>query len=516
MAGNIAFIDRGGTCGFAVKAKNAQDAGAIGVIIANNVAGAVGQHGAATDPTVTIPVFLVSPDRRQRDPSEPRDRRERHAVQRRRHAAPASRRADRARASASSRTSRRRATTFSRRRPARPAPAWRRPPAARPSNATGFIADSQMLSLNGTSMAAPHVAGVMALLRQLHPDWSVEQLKALAMNTADARRDDAARRPRLPLRHRARRRRPRRRQQRGAVERRRVQRRRTRARSACRSTRAHRHGTATEVEEDSHRQRGATAGDLRSRRRHRRRRARDSTFGLPGGSSVTVPAHSAVEVRRADGGRCGADGSRARGERRRRRRPRPARWRRPRRTRTGTGSPRRPATSRSARAAASSCACRSTRRRVRPRRWPRAADRDRRRADRLDDDPAERDWRLHRHADAAADVHGHVQRRADRRRLAGHAVRAAGHQPASPLDPGVRRHSVRRRRVRADEQPDDVRRLDVGPVDHAVGHDGQHLHRHQQRRDLGSRSCSTATPARTAATCSATRPIRRTRSSTCV
>ena len=33
-------------------------------------------------------------------------------------------------------------------------------------------------------MASPHMAGVMALLRQTHPSWSVEELKALAMNTA--------------------------------------------------------------------------------------------------------------------------------------------------------------------------------------------------------------------------------------------------------------------------------------------------------------------------------------------
>ena len=39
-------------------------------------------------------------------------------------------------------------------------------------------------SMNGTSMAAPHIAGAMALLRKLHPTWTVEELKALIMNTA--------------------------------------------------------------------------------------------------------------------------------------------------------------------------------------------------------------------------------------------------------------------------------------------------------------------------------------------
>jgi subtilisin family serine protease len=49
-----------------------------------------------------------------------------------------------------------------------------------PDRLTGF----RGRSLNGTSMAAPHMAGVMALLKQTHPTWTVEELKALAMNTA--------------------------------------------------------------------------------------------------------------------------------------------------------------------------------------------------------------------------------------------------------------------------------------------------------------------------------------------
>ena len=48
----------------------------------------------------------------------------------------------------------------------------------------GFIADNQPLTIGGTSMAAPHIAGIMALLRQEHPDWTGEELKALVMNTA--------------------------------------------------------------------------------------------------------------------------------------------------------------------------------------------------------------------------------------------------------------------------------------------------------------------------------------------
>lgn len=39
-------------------------------------------------------------------------------------------------------------------------------------------------TFSGTSMATPFVAGAAALLRQLHPGWTVEEIKALLLNTA--------------------------------------------------------------------------------------------------------------------------------------------------------------------------------------------------------------------------------------------------------------------------------------------------------------------------------------------
>jgi hypothetical protein len=58
VAHNIALISRG-VCGFIVKVKNAQDAGAIGVIIADNVAAPISGLG-GLDPTITIPAVRVT------------------------------------------------------------------------------------------------------------------------------------------------------------------------------------------------------------------------------------------------------------------------------------------------------------------------------------------------------------------------------------------------------------------------------------------------------------------------
>ncbi len=57
--GKIAFMDRG-VCGFAVKAKNAQLNGAIGVIIGNNQGGTAVANMGGVDATVTIPSLSVT------------------------------------------------------------------------------------------------------------------------------------------------------------------------------------------------------------------------------------------------------------------------------------------------------------------------------------------------------------------------------------------------------------------------------------------------------------------------
>jgi len=61
LAGNIALVDRGGGCSFAIKIKNIQNAGAIAVIVVNNVAGAPLVMG-GTDLTITIPAVMISMD----------------------------------------------------------------------------------------------------------------------------------------------------------------------------------------------------------------------------------------------------------------------------------------------------------------------------------------------------------------------------------------------------------------------------------------------------------------------
>jgi hypothetical protein len=59
VKGHFALINRG-ACGFTIKVKNAQDAGAVGVFIGDNVAGSPPPTLGGTDPTVTIPAVRIT------------------------------------------------------------------------------------------------------------------------------------------------------------------------------------------------------------------------------------------------------------------------------------------------------------------------------------------------------------------------------------------------------------------------------------------------------------------------
>ena len=61
LAGKIALIDRG-ACNFTVKVKNAQTAGAVGAIIADNADAGFPIGMAGTDSTITIPAFSIMRD----------------------------------------------------------------------------------------------------------------------------------------------------------------------------------------------------------------------------------------------------------------------------------------------------------------------------------------------------------------------------------------------------------------------------------------------------------------------
>ncbi|MFC4727591.1 S8 family serine peptidase [Coralloluteibacterium thermophilus] len=174
MAGRVAMARRG-DCTFVIKVENAQIGGASAVILANNVDGALNP---ALDGTV-IPVGVVGRADGDRLHDFHVERGEAQVLL----DYPAEARASEPDVIA----------TFSSRGPS--GYALLKPDATAPGvSVLGAVAGEPgaIGLMNGTSMASPHVAGAVALLRARHPDWTPAEAKSALMLTATEEVLDAA------------------------------------------------------------------------------------------------------------------------------------------------------------------------------------------------------------------------------------------------------------------------------------------------------------------------------------
>ena len=179
IKGHIALIDRG-TYSFFIKVAECQQAGATAVIIANNQSGSVSPatSGAATGPlapngtyTPSIPNGAISQAdgntiKTYLDGTNGTDTGTQVAF----NVVPGTDTIP----------------AYTSRGPRRP-DGLLKPDVSAPAeavDAANHNSGTGSDAFNGTSSATPHVAGSMVLLRQLHPSWTVEELKALLMNTA--------------------------------------------------------------------------------------------------------------------------------------------------------------------------------------------------------------------------------------------------------------------------------------------------------------------------------------------
>lgn len=173
IAGNLALIERG-TCAFTAKILNAENAGAIGVVVYNNVAGAPIIMGKAEDDhtVVTVPAEMITLNAGTKLANAISGGASVNATM-----------------GPDIKTGTRFGDTladFSSRGPGQGGSLFKpditAPGVAIVSAAVGTGDGS--VAESGTSMATPHIAGVAALLRPIFPDLSPMDIKAIMQNSA--------------------------------------------------------------------------------------------------------------------------------------------------------------------------------------------------------------------------------------------------------------------------------------------------------------------------------------------
>ncbi|MDR9390250.1 MAG: S8 family serine peptidase [Wenzhouxiangella sp.] len=171
LTGEIAVIERGG-CFFSVKIKNAEEAGAVAVLMVNNVAGP--PIPMATGGETTIPAVMIGRSVGQQVLSALASGPQSATIEAGNQAVIDEAFADQMASSSS-------------RGPNVKAAGTMKPNVVAPGSAIlgAFVPDADSVNfLTGTSMASPHVAGAAALLRAIHPDWGVDAVFSALQTTA--------------------------------------------------------------------------------------------------------------------------------------------------------------------------------------------------------------------------------------------------------------------------------------------------------------------------------------------
>ena len=173
--GSIAFIKRG-TCTFETKVDHAADAGALAVLVFNNEAGESAIVMGGLEET-TIPSGMLGNAEGEQALDEIRASSDPWATMY----------DDLAKLVDENLQDR--VSNFSSRGPGPETPGVMKPNLMAPGEMilAGVVPDEQSIGFNsGTSMASPHVAGAVALLKSMHPEWTPDMLQSALETTSEA------------------------------------------------------------------------------------------------------------------------------------------------------------------------------------------------------------------------------------------------------------------------------------------------------------------------------------------